>query len=82
MSTYYEVTFRPRAVRPGEVTLLIPNIFNTGETVPVNVPQSELMNIYMSIFRHQLAEDELVDDYDDQNYGQATAGQQRIPPEW
>ena len=50
MSSYLESTFRPRAAQPGEVTLVIPNIFNPSETLPVHVKQDELFNIYMSLF--------------------------------
>ena len=83
MSSYYEATFRPRAALPHEVTLLIPNIFNYGETVPVNVPKADLMNIYMAIFRNQLSESDFVEEADDQQtYAQLTSGGQTIPPQW
>ena len=81
-SSYYEATFRPRAALPHEVTLLIPNIFNVGETVPVNVPKVDLMNIYMTIFRNQLGECDVIEEEDDQPYSQATAGTGRIPLQW
>ena len=71
--------FRPRAALPNEVTLLIPNIFNTGEMVPVNVPKSELLNVYMTIFRNQLTEGDILEEEED---GQATGGPPAIPPEW
>ena len=65
ISSYYEATFRPHAALPGEVTLLIPNIFNVGETVPVNVPRTNLLNVYMTIFREQLREADIIEEDDD-----------------
>ena len=50
MSSYLEATFRLRAALPGEVTLLIPNIFNPAETLPVHVKQDDLFHVYMSLF--------------------------------
>ena len=50
MSSYLEATFRPRAAQPGEVTLLIPNIFNPSETLPVHVKKEHLFHLYMSLF--------------------------------
>ena len=83
MSSYYKTTFRPRAALPHEVTLLIPNIFNTGETVPVNIPKSDLMNVYMTIFSHQIMESDVADEADDAvPYGQMTSGSTTIPPQW
>ena len=55
MSTYLEATFRPRAARPGEVTLLVPHLWNPGETLPVHIPQSALLKIWMSLMS-QMAE--------------------------
>ena len=53
-----------------------------GETVPVNVAKTDLMNIYMTIFRHQLTEEDLLEEEDDgQTCGQTTGGG-TIPPQW
>ena len=78
-SSYYEATFRPRAAQPHKVTLLIPNIFNHGETVPVNVPKSNLVNIYMTIFRDHLTDADIIEEPDD---GQYLPADQNLPPEW
>ena len=53
MSSYMDATFKPRAARPGEVVLLVPNIFKPGETIPVNIPQEELLNLYMNLLGTQ-----------------------------
>ena len=50
MSSYFDAQFRPRAARPGEVTLLIPNLMNPSETLPVHVKKEDLFNLYMSLF--------------------------------
>ena len=55
MSSHLDANFKPRAARPGEVVLLIPNIFKLGETIPVNVPQDQLLNIYISLLGTQSA---------------------------
>ena len=49
MSSYMDATFHLRAARPGEVTLLVPHLWNPGETLPVHVPQSLLINIWMAL---------------------------------
>ena len=73
----------PREALPHEVTLLIPNIFNVGETVPVNVPRKDLMNIYMTIFQNQLGDLDVIDETEeDYTYGQGAGGTPPIPPEW
>ena len=83
LSSYYKATFRPRTALPGEVTLLIPNLFNVGETVPVNIPTCDLMNIYMTIFRNTISDSDLVEeDPIEKLYDQANAQRSRIPPEW
>ena len=83
MTSYYEVTFRPRAAQPNEVTLLIPNIFNVGETVPVNVPeQRDLMNIYMTIFRNQITDLAIDEGDEDVAYPEPQLEAWVIPPGW
>ena len=73
----------PRLALPHEVTLLIPNIFNVGETVPVNVPRKDLMNIYMTIFQNQLGDLDAIDETEeDYTYGQGAGGTPPILPEW
>ena len=66
MSTYLEATFQPRAALPNEVTILIPNLMNFGETLPMNVPKDQLINIYMMLFGDNL--------FDQRNPFQAQAG--------
>ena len=82
MSSYYEATFRLRAAQPNEVTLLIPNIFNVGETVPVNVPKRDLMNIYMTIFRNQISDLAIDEGDEDVAYPEPQLEAGVIPPEW
>ena len=50
MSSYLEATFHPHAALPNEVTILIPNLLNFGETLPVNVPKDQILNLYMTLF--------------------------------
>ena len=78
MSSYVEAAFRPRSAQPGEVTLLIPNIMNPTETIPVHIPMQQLMNVYMSIFSDQLPFEE--SDYQDTNYW--TARPRNLPNTW
>ena len=49
MSSYMDATFRPCAARPGVVTLLVPHLWNPGETLPVHVPQAQLVNVWMAL---------------------------------
>ena len=63
MSSYVEAAFRPRSAQPGDVTLLIPNIFNPTETLPVHIPVQQLLNVYMSIFGDDLPFEE-AEEYD------------------
>ena len=56
-----------------------------GETVLVNILKTYLMNIYMTIFRHQLTEEDFVEEEDNgQTYSQTTAaaGECKIPAQW
>ena len=54
-----------------------------GETVPVNIPKSELMNIYMAFFRDQIRECDVADEgADEYTYTQGTGGSRTIPPQW
>ena len=50
MSSYFEAQFCPRAARPGEVTLLILNIMNLTETLPVHVKKEDLFPLYCQLF--------------------------------
>ena len=61
MSSIFEATFHPRAAKPGEVTLLISNIFNHSETLPVHVKKEDLFHLYLSLFgdpQQKIAEQE------------------------
>ena len=58
-SSYIEATFKPRAANSNEVTLLIPNIFNPGETLPVNIPRKQLVNIYMALINQLTDPDDI-----------------------
>ena len=49
MSSYLDATFRPRAAQPGEVTLLVPDLWNPGETLPVHVKKDQLVKVWMAI---------------------------------
>ena len=49
MSSYIEASFRPRSARPGEVTILVPDLWNPGETLPVHIPQQHLVNVWMAL---------------------------------
>ena len=53
MSSCVDASFRPQAARPGEVVLLIPNLYNPTETIPINVPQEQLLNIYIGLLGTQ-----------------------------
>ena len=57
MSSYFEAQFRPRAARSNEVILLIPNLLNPAETLPVPVTHETLFNIYMDIYSRTFPED-------------------------
>ena len=44
-----DATFCAHAARPGEVTLLVPHLWNPGETLPVHIPQAQLINVWMAL---------------------------------
>ena len=56
LSSYFEAQFRPRAARPNEVILLVPNILNPGEMLPVPVTYDQLFHFYMDIFSRAFPE--------------------------
>ena len=61
ISSYIEAQFRPRAARQNECVLLIPSIFNPGETIPVNIRKDQLHQFYVTLFSQLLSEEEEAD---------------------
>ena len=56
LSSYFEAQFRPRAARSNEVILLVPNILNSGETLPVPLTYDQLFHFYMDIYARAFPE--------------------------
>ena len=50
MSMLLQANFRPRAACPGEVVTLVPDLWDPGQTLPVNVPKNQLLNFYIEMF--------------------------------
>ena len=59
LSSYFDAQFRPHAARSNEVILLVPNILNPGETLPVPVTYDQLFNFYMDIYSRAFPDDDM-----------------------
>ena len=56
MGSYFEAQFRQREARSNEVILLVPNILNPCETLPVPVTYDQLFHFYMDIYERAFPE--------------------------